>query len=290
MPGIMPYVSVGSARMHYEESGSGPAVVFVHGWAASCAFFRSTMARIGPSHRCITLCWKGMGDSDKPADAAYTVDEYVEELREATDRLGLARFVLVGHSMGGMISAAFSARYPNRVQGLVLVNAPLAGHDSFFWRVRLLLVPVLNFLIWLLAHLRWVRRIGARDFTHGFRLDDWVIDDVRKATFTSLMRSVRSMATTDLTDRLGAIRAPTLVVSSDHDRIVRAGQFALARRCIPGAESCELSPVGHCPMLEAPNRFDPAVAAFVARCDPAGGPASIDAPLPADAAAPPSSS
>lgn len=264
MPAIMPHVAIDSARLHYEEAGAGPAVLFVHGWAASCGFFRGAMDRLAPSRRCVTVCWKGMGDSEKP-DAAYTIEDYVGELGQVADRFGLERFVLVGHSMGGMVSAAFAARHPERVQGLVLVSAPLRGPTALSWRARLLLVPVLNFLIWLVAHLRWVRRIAARDFTYATRLDDWVLDDVMKASFTSLTRSVRSMSATDLTDRLGAIRAPTLVVSSDHDRIVRADQFALARERIPGAESLHLTPVGHCPMMEAPDRFEAALAGFVER-------------------------
>ncbi len=278
----MGFVDLDGAKIHFEECGSGPAVLFVHGWGASWRFFATAMRRLAPARRCIAIDWKGMGDSDKPV-ADYRMEDYADEVRKVADRLGLQRFVLVGHSMGGMVSALFATLHPERLLGVGLINAPVRGPTAFSRRTKLLVLPVIRWIAWLGSRIPWVRRMASGDFTYRTRLEDWVFDDFAKGTYCALFRSIGRIAELDLTERLASIRVPALVIYSDHDRIIRSDQFALACERIPGARPVLLSPVGHCPMLEEPERCGAALQAFLDEVQPV--PASTSA-APASVALP----
>lgn len=263
----MSELEVNGARLHVEDRGQGRPVIFVHGWGASTRFWDPTIDLLHGRRRCLAFDWKGFGRSDKPR-ADYRMEEYCEELRQLADRLVGGRFVLVGHSMGGLIAALFALRHPDRLDGLVLCNAPLRGPSSLSWLLRLLLSPIVAFVLFVCARVRWLRRFGSGLFTHRRPLPDVVLEDFARGTYQAQMAAQRSIQSTDLSTRLSEINVPTLVVHTDHDRIIRAEQFALALERIPGARSLAIPETGHCPMLEAPERFVPGLSAFLDEVQP----------------------
>jgi pimeloyl-ACP methyl ester carboxylesterase len=114
-----PHVDDGGAR-----DDSVP-VVFVHSFAGNSGHWGAQLEHLRRSRRAIALDLRGHGQSAAPASpAGWAVDSLASDVGAVVDSLGLRRFFLVGHSMGGSAALAYAARHPERVAGLVLVGTP----------------------------------------------------------------------------------------------------------------------------------------------------------------------
>ena len=147
------FVALRDGTVHYRQCGppDGPPIVMVHGFSVPMFVFEQNADALQEAgFRVILFDHFGRGWSDRPS-AAYDTDFYDRELLDLLDALGLDRPVgLVGYSMGGIISAEFAARHPERVSGLFLI-APAGLAINLFDRgffVRLLRVPVIGDWIW----------------------------------------------------------------------------------------------------------------------------------------------
>ncbi len=108
----------------HEWPGVGRAIVCVHGLTANHACWASVAEILAPDHRVIAYDLRGRGDSDKP-EAGYSLQIHCQDLAGLLDRLGLARAVIVGHSLGAHIALRFAVRFPRPVSKLVLVDGAI---------------------------------------------------------------------------------------------------------------------------------------------------------------------
>ncbi|MBX3090050.1 MAG: alpha/beta hydrolase [Cryobacterium sp.] len=108
------------------DQGEGPVVVMIHGIASSSVTFEKLVPMIQDRHRVIAIDLLGFGESPSPEGAEYTLEEHVSALRRTINDLGLTSpFVLVGHSMGGLIATRFAAKKAGLLSKLVLVSPPI---------------------------------------------------------------------------------------------------------------------------------------------------------------------
>lgn len=107
------------------DVGTGHPVVLLHGIASSSVTFEYVVPLVEGRHRTVSIDLLGFGGSPAPVDAEYTIEEHVASLRRTLRRLGLRRFVLVGHSMGALIATRYAATYRRSVTRLVLVSPPI---------------------------------------------------------------------------------------------------------------------------------------------------------------------
>jgi pimeloyl-ACP methyl ester carboxylesterase len=114
-----------AGRLHVDDGGTGGLpVVFVHSYAGSGAHWAAQLAHLRPTRRAVALDLRGHGRSEAPAAGDYAVESLAADIAVVVDALGLGRFVLVGHSMGGAAALAYADAHPERVAGLVLVGTP----------------------------------------------------------------------------------------------------------------------------------------------------------------------
>ncbi len=115
---------VGGLKLHYQEWGSpaAPAIVMLHGFGVSGHMFDEFAERMQGDFHLIALDQRGHGDSDWSSDGDYSREAFVSDLEQFRVALGLDRFILVGHSMGGLNSVAYAVEFPGRVRALVLVD------------------------------------------------------------------------------------------------------------------------------------------------------------------------
>lgn len=121
-------LEVNGLRLHYLDWSAPRAdalpLVVLHGLTGSAA----AMARVGDhfaaSHHVVALDQRGHGDSEHSAERAYRTSDYVADLEAFVDALGFDRFALLGHSMGGHNTIAFTARHPDRVAVAVANDIP----------------------------------------------------------------------------------------------------------------------------------------------------------------------
>lgn len=117
-------VRVGGVRIEYLDwGGRGPALLFIPGMGNSAHVFDEFAPRFTSRHRVVGVTRVGYGASDRPEGDVYGVHTRIEHIRAVMDTLGLARVVLVGHSLGGDELTAFAGAYPERTAGLVYLDA-----------------------------------------------------------------------------------------------------------------------------------------------------------------------
>jgi len=102
--------------------GEEKTIICVHGLTANCRCWDVIAPTLAPKHRVMAVDLRGRGLSDKPP-TGYSEEHHIRDLKCIMDDLHLERAVLMGHSLGGYISMGFAARYPERVERLILIDA-----------------------------------------------------------------------------------------------------------------------------------------------------------------------
>jgi len=119
-------IQSGDAALHVMVGGRGPAVVLLHGFGDSGAMWSPLAARLAAKHTVVVPDLRGMGLSSHPA-GGYDKWTQAGDVRAILDRLGIDRAAVVGHDIGTMVAFAYAARYPDRTERLVVMDAPVPG-------------------------------------------------------------------------------------------------------------------------------------------------------------------
>ena len=109
----------GRLRVDDGGSGRGVPVLFVHGNGASRVQWRHQLEHLRPSRRAVAFDLRGMGESELARNHDYSIDAMTDDVQAVADALQLRRFVIVGHSFGGNVVAAYVAKHPDRVAAVV---------------------------------------------------------------------------------------------------------------------------------------------------------------------------
>jgi len=117
----MPYAERDGLRLYYERAGSGRELLFVPGWCCDHSWFRPQFEHFSRTHAVTAIDLRGVGRSDGP-EHGYTIPDLADDVARLCAEVGIARPVVVGHSLGGMIAVELAARHPDLPSGLVLVD------------------------------------------------------------------------------------------------------------------------------------------------------------------------
>lgn len=113
-----------------DDGGTGePACLLVHSLGGRLSFWTSTLGELRKKHRAVALDLRGHGASAPASFADSGLDDFADDVLAVADSLGIARFVLVGHSFGAAVALAAAVRAPRRVLALVLVD-PAGAFDQ----------------------------------------------------------------------------------------------------------------------------------------------------------------
>jgi pimeloyl-ACP methyl ester carboxylesterase len=127
-PQPAPYVSrfadLGGLRLHYQDYGTEgrPVMLCLHGGAAHGHWFDFIASGFTQDYHVLALDQRGHGDSAWVDPPGYSYHDYASDIDKVAAQLGLRGFVLIGHSMGGMVSLTYAATYPGRLAKLVIVD------------------------------------------------------------------------------------------------------------------------------------------------------------------------
>ena len=125
------------------HEGDGPSLFCVHGLTANCRCWDRVAAALVPDFHITAMDLRGRGGSHKPR-SGYSVDQHTRDILAVMDNLGIRRTVIMGHSLGAYISLAFGARYPDRVNGVVLVDGAGKLNDEQMAKVLAGIKPSLD--------------------------------------------------------------------------------------------------------------------------------------------------
>jgi pimeloyl-ACP methyl ester carboxylesterase len=170
------HIDVGNGSVAYRTVGSGPDVIFSHGWPANGATFRGLLPFLAPQVTCHVVELPGAGDSRFDRTITPSITTHAEALRRTVDELGLTDFGVVGHDSGGMI-ARLALADDARVHGwgLIATEQPPKAHWRFASFLRIRHVPRFETPLAIVANQRRLRRnkfvlgdvFGNRDLLDG---------------------------------------------------------------------------------------------------------------------------
>lgn len=109
--------------LHVDDGGSGDSpVVFVHAFGGNTTHWAAQLEHLRKIRRGVALDLRGHGLSQPPADGDYGMESMAGDVDAVANKIGLQKFILVGHSMGGTVAIAYAGLHPERVAGLVLAD------------------------------------------------------------------------------------------------------------------------------------------------------------------------
>lgn len=121
------YVEAGGLRLHVQDYGTAgkPPMLCVHGSAAHAHWFDFVAAGFTGDYHVLAPDQRGHGDSewDRSVEPDYSYARYAADLHALTEKLDLRDFILVGHSMGGLISIVYAATYPGRAKAFIMIDS-----------------------------------------------------------------------------------------------------------------------------------------------------------------------
>ncbi len=122
-------VEVSGLKLHVQDYGTAgkPAMLCIHGSAANAHWYDFVANGLTDEYHVLALDLRGHGDSDWDRSALqhYTYDDYAADIHALTEKLDLRDFILVGHSMGGLVSTVYASTYPGRARAFIMIDSSL---------------------------------------------------------------------------------------------------------------------------------------------------------------------
>jgi pimeloyl-ACP methyl ester carboxylesterase len=260
-------VDVGGDRIQLREDGSPdkPAVVLLHGFAASMHWWGPVASRLARDFHVIRIDLLGHGGSDKPR-SGYGMEHQAQLVAGALRQVRVSRALVAGHSMGGAVATALAENSPQLVERLVIVDSPPepdAGELPFLARLGFL--PVLGEAINRLVTDGMVRDNLESAFAPGFEVPDQFVRDFRRMTYSSYDGSHQEAGDygeeRGLADRLASAGKPLLVIFGKEDDLVDPNSAQKYSR-VDGARIVTIPSTGHSPQFERPGQVSALIRAF----------------------------
>lgn len=284
-PADATFVDVDGVHVHYRETGSGPAVILLHGYGASLENWAGVAPVVAAHHRVIAVDLKGFGWTSRP-DGDYAPAAQAELVWHVLDKLGVDDIAIVGHSWGTSVALSMAVAHPERTRRVALYDAYVYDDQvpSFF---------------------RWAQTSGLGELLFGLfydeRIEDraplayhderWVtqarVDRVeasmdRPGTTAAALAVARGHHFGELHHRLVGFNRPVLLLWGAQDQVT---PVAFAHRLVNELADAELKIYEHCghiPMVEARNASNRDLVEFLDhdRALPEPAPAPPPAPAP----------
>lgn len=265
-------------QVHYRDQGErgGPAIILIHGANSSLQTWEPVVKSLGAEYRVVTLDLPGHGLTGATPDTDYSAEGMMAAVDVVAAKLGLDHFILGGNSMGGWVSWRYAIDHPARVDALLLIDAagmPLRkGEKAPPSNVgfRVLEYP---FGRWLATQI--TPRMLVEQSLRGSVAKQAIVDDKMIDRYWELLRFPGNREATVLRARMdrepamaarvGEIKAPTLILFGDKDRLINPSAAKTFNERIAGSEVVLLPGIGHLPMEEAPDATAAAIADFLKR-------------------------
>jgi pimeloyl-ACP methyl ester carboxylesterase len=253
------FVRLDDGDMHVVEDGrpGAPAVLLIHGTAASATWWDPVISRLAGACRVIRVDLAGHGRSTAPV-GGYDIPAQARRAGAVLDRLGAGQVTAIGHSTGGCVATALAEQRPGLVSALALIDIgpDLGAYMSPGLLGRLLLAPLPGRLLWRLRTEATIRKALASAFTRPVDIPHTIIEATMRMTHRALATTSRAsddyLKQENLPSRLTALGLPVLVIFGTDDHRCRSSSAA-AYRAVPGARVELLPGVGHTPMMEDPQ-------------------------------------
>jgi 3-oxoadipate enol-lactonase len=252
--------------MRYELVGpeSAPVVTLSHSLATDFSMWDPQVAVLKSGYRVLRYDTRGHGGTDAP-EGPYTLEQMAEDVKALLQALGISKTHFMGISMGGMIAQVLALKYPGLLRSLVLCDTssriPEEALPIWEERIELAQKQGMDSL---------VKPTMERWFTPSFRRKPLpVLDKIRGMIRTTPLEGYkgcsRAIIGLNLTERLGEIALPTLIVVGEEDPGTPVSASQAIHEQIKGSELVILKSAAHLSNIEQEHAFNTAVLDFLRR-------------------------
>lgn len=283
----MPFIKVRGVEHYYEwvkqpsSSLVKPVMVFIHGWAGSARYWRSTANVLLDQFDCLLYDMRGFGrsggqptivqasesvveseslqeESTAIKELTYELEEYAEDLAALLNELQLERVYINAHSMGASVATLFLNRYPQRVERAILTCSGIFEYDEkAFAAFHKFGGYVVKFRPKWLGKIPFVDRMFMARFLHSpipkserqAFLQDFLEADYDAALGT-IFTSVSKAQSEVMPQEFAKLTVPTLIISGEYDQIIPAEMGRQAAALNDKVEFVVIPNTAHFPMLE----------------------------------------
>ncbi|MBK1886286.1 MULTISPECIES: alpha/beta fold hydrolase [Marinobacter] len=252
-------ITVGDLEIAYlrnAEANNGDTIVLVHGFGANKDNWTRIARELTDSFNVYAIDLPGHGESSKPLDLGYRFEEQVAHLAGILEALGINEMHMMGNSMGGGITALYTATHPEQIKSAVLfdpagildyenemVGMVLAGDNPLipgkpgdFDRLMDFALEKRPFVPWPILGVMEEKAIANQE------VNQVIFAAIKEVGFTP-----------DFRNAIERIESPVLIVWGKEDRILDYRNGAVFQKAIPGSQLEILEGIGHAPMIEAPE-------------------------------------
>lgn len=253
-------LEVDGLSLHYQDTGrpDAPVLILLHGFGASLQTWDTWVPQLARDYRVIRLDLPGFGLTGATPTRDYSEARDVATLKQFADQLGLHHFSVLGHSLGGKLAWALAADVPDRVKTLVLM-APDGFAPPDQWGTKPYEVPAIMGLVKYSLPKPLVRQFVGVGFSDPLWLTDALVDryhDMLRAPGVRQAILDRAQQTTyaDPIARLQKIKAPTLLIWGEKDRMIPSSNAASYAQVLQRSQTVVLPDLGHV-IQEAPTEM-----------------------------------
>lgn len=264
----MPVIQCNGADLYYEDYGDGQPIVFLHGATAGLRYFEPQLMELSNEYRTVAFDFRGHGRSEK-TELGYTVSQHARDLRALLDHLNLDDVVIVGWSMGAIVSWEYADQFgTDRVRALVDVDmepSPVKREDYDYGshdveELREVFISIQTDPLELLD--QQAEAMLKEPPSHEVRT--MILDEgsrtpppIQGAMLLGLW------LLRDYRDVLPAIDVPTLVCAGADEKWRSIESVEYAAELLPNSRFELFEDSGHCITVEEPERFNQIVSDFI---------------------------
>lgn len=257
----MAYADLPGVRLHYEEAGEGPPLVLLHGIGASRRDWEFNVPTFAQDYRVITPDLRGFGLSEKSGN--YGVATFANDVWQLLQQLGIERFDLIGHSMGGAVALQMAVDQPRRISRLVAADTlPSFQANTFGKRI---LFAYRYLMMGVFGPQRLAGAVAAKLFP---RPEQQALRERATAgglanDRTVYLETLNQLLGWNVLQQLHELVMPVLVLAAEHDYFPVADAEAFVE-ALPQGQLKVFAGMHHAVPLEAPDEFNTAVLSFLA--------------------------
>ncbi|SIO02391.1 Pimeloyl-ACP methyl ester carboxylesterase [Parasphingorhabdus marina DSM 22363] len=247
----------------------GVPVVLLHGFGGDKDNWSVYAAHITGTHRLIAPDLPGFGENDRSLDRDYDIASQCHRLVAFLDAMGITKCHLGGNSMGGFIALQFALEYPDMVASLTLFNnAGVVGEDKSELQIAAEDGKNVLALTSVEDTTRLMKFVAYKPVAMPgqFRKLFFEEANAHKELLDKIFWQIAGSGLNDpLNDRLGDVKAPTLIIWGRHDRLIDVSCVKVLADGIENSESVIFEKTGHIPMIEKPKESASVHLAFLAK-------------------------
>jgi 3-oxoadipate enol-lactonase len=248
-------------NLFYEVKGEGQPLVFIHGLGSSTRDWEFQVPEFSGAYQVITYDLRGHGQSDK-APGPYSIPLFASDIASLLKALGVKSAHVVGISLGGCVALQLAIDFPELVKSLVIVNSgpigvgtTLDAKQEIERRVAIVQQQGMRAMGQVLSQ-RLFPKADNASLRQTF-VERWAENDPR-----AYIDALLAMVGWDVTDKLGSIQCPTLVVSADQDYSPVSMKEAYVK-LMPSAQLLVILDARHATPIEQPQKFNAALRQFL---------------------------